>query len=210
MDSLRVKAQTLVERQENPEGGVELGDEPDEDDSVLSPPPSMATDASIALENIDTDLWVGKLKVWMELWRYNDRTKGTYLTDNKRWIAMDEVNPSKITPAGENPYLTIADLFPPKQQNRGRAEPEAPHWREGDDRRMVLNLRELGQEVLGAKKEYAVDRAEVAWTRLKGEFALYTCKGQRGALFGLFVMWTRLFFVFVCNVSRAWTYFFGG
>jgi len=37
---------------------------------------------------------------------------------------------------------------------------------------MVLNLGELRQEVLRAKKEYAVDRADVAWLRLMGEFAL--------------------------------------
>jgi len=90
MDSLRAKAQTLFEGQEGPERGVELGDESDGGDSVISSPPSMAIDASIAFENIDPGLWVGKLKVWMELWRYNDCTKGINLADNKRWIAMDE------------------------------------------------------------------------------------------------------------------------
>jgi len=166
IDGLRNKARALVEQ--DIEGVVE----PDQDDVILSSPPSDATDASIALNNIDPDLWVGKLRVWVEMWRYDDRTKGINLTDNKRWIAQDEVNPDMITPTGENPCLNIADLFPIKPTHRGRVEPEAPHWHEGDDRRMILDLQELRNEISLAKNKYAVDRAEVAWESLRREFAL--------------------------------------
>ncbi|KAF8424309.1 hypothetical protein EV426DRAFT_599399 [Tirmania nivea] len=104
------------------------------------------TDTLNSPATVDPKAWVGPLRIWIEVWRYDDRTKDAYLDGDKRWSVLDEW--SNTSYRGEQmPHISISDIFPSQS-------PPAPQ----DERQFTLDPGWLRMGLKCARSQYAVSR----------------------------------------------------
>jgi len=127
------------------------------------------SNASDTSNSPDPIAWVGPVRVWLEVWRYNDETGEPYLENNKRWPVMDETCEGSQQPSDSNPMpsLSVSDIFPHARPQTTPA-PQAPV----DTRRFILDLDKLRENIPHAKKDYAFDRERIAAANIEVEMGL--------------------------------------
>ncbi|KAF8424291.1 hypothetical protein EV426DRAFT_665694 [Tirmania nivea] len=115
-----------------------------------------------SLATVDPTAWVGPLRVWLEVWRYDDEARNAYLDNNKRWSVLDEWPRASSQATQSNG--TILDIFPHALPTH---VPQASM-----ERRLILDLDLLRMGILRAKPEYVLRREITAAAKIYKELGL--------------------------------------